>query len=216
MSFLDPDCNGITKEELIQGFKIARRARSKALLENRGKRVLKLVKGKLEEEGISTEQWFEATNTGKTLPGKEPVLNDRELKRGIKKLLKINVNSKMIVSFLRYADPNCDGDVSWGEFKKSLDNLEVSGGNLAATAGLTLAKFERHMQEKKIRMCDFFRLIDKDKSGYISSSELRQGIILAMRSTGPIKRKEQVVEEEKNGDVEEDEEINYPPRACTE
>ena len=64
--------------------------------------------------------------------------------QGVKKL-KLNVKPKQIVAFLRYADPNCDGDLTWGELEIAIKKLEETEGGLAAAAGRTLNKFEKHM-----------------------------------------------------------------------
>ena len=117
MAFLDPDENGITKEELMAGFRDGRRARANAVVEAKGKRIMKAIVKKISDKGKSLSEWFDSVNTSRTLPGSEPVIDDRELKKGIKKL-KIKMSAKNVYELLRFVDPDGDGDISKGEFQQ--------------------------------------------------------------------------------------------------
>ncbi|GMH60857.1 hypothetical protein TL16_g03141 [Triparma laevis f. inornata] len=186
MAFLDPDENGISKEELTAGFRDGRRARSNAVVEAKGKRIMKAIVNKI---GADTDlrDWFDKVNTLRMLPGSEPVIDDRELKKGIKKL-KIKMSAKNLYELLRFVDPDADGDISWGEFKMAVEKLDKPSemDEFAASAGGTIMQLEAHMKKNKIRMLDLFRQIDKDGSGEIDNKELKAGIEKVCMSVGPI------------------------------
>jgi len=187
MAFLDPDENGITKEELMAGFRDGRRARANAVVEAKGKRIMKAIVKKISDKGKSLSEWFDSVNTSRTLPGSEPVIDDRELKKGIKKL-KIKMSAKNVYELLRFVDPDGDGDISKGEFQQAVDKLDKPSemDEFAASAGGTVMQLEAHMKKNKIRMLDLFRQIDKDGSGDIDNKELKAGIEKVCVSVGPI------------------------------
>ena len=198
------------------------------------------MKDKADKKGMNMKEWFEFINTGRTLPGKEPVVDDREVKKGAKKLKvsskneqpgsitrtrklthskktiffnsQVKLSPKDIISLLRYADPDASGDLTWSGFSSAVDRVSISEGGLAAAAGKTLEKFETHMDKQKIRMLDFFRLIDKDGSGQIDGKELREGIKVVKDARGTVKKRDEEEKEEKK----EEEAVYVPPPACTE
>jgi hypothetical protein len=98
MSFLDPDENGISRDELIAGFREGRRIKANARDEIVGKKILKALLGKIADSGKVVGDWFDSVNTSATLPGGEPVIDMRELKRGLKKI-KLKLNAKNLNQF---------------------------------------------------------------------------------------------------------------------
>ena len=86
MEFLDPDGDGITREELTAGFRQGRRARVHALQETMGRRIFKVMLQKIEGNEEDVETWFNQVNKSRILPGCDPVVDDRELKKGVKAL----------------------------------------------------------------------------------------------------------------------------------
>ena len=177
MGYLDPDGNGVSKEELVQGFNTGRLARSNARTEASGRNNMSKMLDAISKTGKELGDWFDSVNTSATLPGGEPVVSERELKRGLKKL-KMNLSIKQMIDLLRFIDPNADGDLSWGEFQLAVKRIDepTAMDMFAANAGETIMQLEAEMTKQKCRMLDLFHQIDKDKSGMIDNAELRKGL----------------------------------------
>ena len=134
------------------------------------------------------QTWFGKVNTSRTLPGSGPVVDDREIKKGIK-ALKIKMTAANLSQLLKFVDPDRDGDVSLPEFKSAVERVDKPSSMdvFAANAGGAIMQLERHMTKNKIRMSDLFREIDEDNSGFIDNQELRIGLEHIIKANGPIK-----------------------------
>ena len=187
MEFLDPDENGVSREELIAGFRDGRRMRATAGDEKVGKRILKELVNMIEEKGSTVGDWFDDVNTSATLPKGEPVIDTRELKKGLKKI-GLKLNAKNLNQFNKFVDPDCDGDISWGEFQLAFDKIDKPSeqDSFDLYCGGTICQLELHMKKNKIRMLDLFRQIDKDNSGMIDNGELRKGLATIVAANGPL------------------------------
>ena len=191
MAFLDPDKNGITIDELIAGFREGRKARATAVAEAEGKILLDKVFGKVQSDGKDLRKWFDEVNGPVSANNKkEPVLDERELKRGFK-ALKLNFSPAEMRTLIRYCDPSGDGDISFGELAEAVDAINKPSriSNFYANAGTVIMQLENHMTKNKMRMIDLFRVVDKDSSGDIDYKELLLGLKQICTSSGPVPKK---------------------------
>ncbi|GMI32269.1 hypothetical protein TrCOL_g5218 [Triparma columacea] len=227
MEFLDPNGDGITREELTAGFRQARRARDKALQETMGKRVFKAVLKKIGGSLEDLETWFNKINRSRTLPGCDPVVDYRELKWGVK-AMKVKMTAANLSQLTKFLDPDGDGDICLPEFKKAVERLDEPStvDAFAANAGGLIMQLQQHMKKNKIRMCDLFREIDEDNSGFIESPELRAGLENIIKAKGPMKNKKKKMKEidklpasprlKLDEAIEVDRKLNVPPPVAAE
>jgi hypothetical protein len=128
----------------------------------------------------------------------------------------------------RFLDPDGDGDICLPEFKTAVERLDEPStvDAFAANAGGLIMQLQQHMKKNKIRMCDLFREIDEDNSGFIESPELRAGLENIIKAKGPMKNKKKKMKEidkppasprlKLDEAIEVDRKLNVPPPVAAE
>jgi len=174
--------------ELEYAFRQGRRTRANAQMEALGgglvKRFERMLKKATDRDtgltGVTVQKWFKSCDTSGGGKGDGQV-STKELRIGL-----ANIDSHEpkfteldLLNFIRYMDPEADGDLGIGEFEQGLMKSKQTPAALkfAQGAGRILGRLEDFMNENNMRIKDLFKFIDSDRSGHITLGELREGLM---------------------------------------
>jgi Ca2+-binding EF-hand superfamily protein len=178
----------IDNGELEHAFRQGRRTRANAAMEGVGanlcKRFRKMLKTATDKEtgltGIGLKKWFKSCDTSGAGKG-DGQISTKELREGLVKIgsEEMKFSEDDLINFIRYMDPEADGDMGIAEFEEGLKRSEQPPSALAFAqkAGRIMGRLEDFMIENSMRIKDLFKFIDTDRSGHITLEELREGLM---------------------------------------
>ena len=196
VKFLDPSGDGIIEyPELLDGVMRARRQKAEEKAIKEGKAAMRTFIARLAQIGLTVREWFDAMD-GCCGARSDGNVTFRELRLGLSRteaetgvclLRDDDTSTSELMQFVRYIDTSGENDLTYEEVSDALAKLDslTEAEQLGEHLGDIFERFEHAI--KGMRLLGFFRVLDKDRSGSVSTAELRDELAILMQPEGKVR-----------------------------